>query len=187
MKIIKTYFNDALLIEANLFKDYRGDFSEIFNLKSLNNLLHNKIKKIVQINKSTSKKNVLRGIHVQTKKPQGKYIFCNKGSIMDVFVDLRKNSKYFGKHKSINLKEKDNYYLWLPPGFAHGFITKSKVNEVYYLTTDYYSPRHDISIIWEDKDLNIKWNCKYPILSHKDKNGMELIDFKNKYGGIICE
>ena len=171
MKIIKNFLNDVILFENIAFRDSRGEFLEQFNLQKFQ-LIVSKRYKICQLNRSLSKKNIIRGLHFQKKNKQGKYIFCNKGKINDIFVDLRKNSSTFGLYEKVELKGNDNYFLWIPPGFAHGFYTRSKLNEVFYLTTDFYNPSVEETIRWDDPVLKIKWgNKSKPIVSKKDMKG----------------
>ena len=184
MNVIKIYFESVILFNNRKYEDNRGNFTEIFNLESFNQKVNGAIE-IKQLNRSISKRNILRGLHIQLKNTQGKYVFCNKGSIQDSFVDLRPNSKYYGMSDSINLSEEDDYYLWIPVGFAHGFYTKSEVNEVFYLTSDFYNPIQEISILWNDSDININWECVEPNLSEKDRNGIKFQVFNNKYKEFI--
>ena len=120
-------------------------------------------------------------MHIQTKNSQGKHISVLKGSIFDVVIDLRKKSKTFGKYFSIVLSDKNGKSLFIPEGFAHGFLTLDKENIVYYFNTKYRSIGNEVGLNWKDKDLNIKWPIKKPILSQKDKNNMTFMEFKKKY------
>ena len=129
---------------------------------------------------STSKKNVLRGLHLQIKKPQAKIITVTYGKILDVAVDLRKNSKTFGKHVSIVISHTDNFSFFIPEGFAHGFLCLSKFCTVNYKCSDYRDKVLERTLAWNDKDLKIKWPIKKPILSKKDKKGLSL-DYFFKY------
>ena len=162
MKIIKTKFKDLLIIKNKRFIDFRGYFREI--------LIEKLLKKNFPFNViSVSKKNVIRGIHFQKKKAQGKFISVIKGKIFDVAVDLRKNSKTFGKYFNIILSEKNCTSVFLPEGFGHGFAGLNKENIVIYSCTNYRDKNSEKGIIWNDKDLNIKWPVKNPILSAKDR------------------
>ena len=156
------------LIYPKLFKDTRGSFQEIYNQKYLYEITGKKYT-FKQDNISISNKNVLRGLHFQIKKPQGKLIRVISGSIYDVFVDLRKSSPTFKKYQSINLKASENINLWLPPGIAHGFFTISKKVILNYKVTQFYDPNDEYTLKWNDQDLNIKWPTKKVILSKKDK------------------
>ena len=130
---------------------------------------------------SYSKKNVIRGLHIQTKNPQGKYISVLKGKIVDIVIDLRKSSKTFGKTFKIILSDKNCKSLFIPPGFAHGFCGLDRDNYIVYNCTKYRHAKSEIGINYKDKDLKIKWPIKKPIISKKDKNNLSFIDFKKKY------
>ncbi len=174
MKIFKTKIHGLILIQPKKFFDTRGYFFESYNSKTYSEI---GIKNLfVQDNLSISKKNVLRGLHYQNKKPQGKLVSVIKGSILDIAVDIRKNSKTFGKHQAFILSEKNCKQLWIPRNFAHGFLTLSSNTIVSYKCTDFYDPSDQNTIIWNDKTLNITWPTKKPIISEKDKKG---ILFKN--------
>ena len=167
MKIINTKFAGLKVIHNFTFQDKRGYFKEL--------IIEKKIKKKFPFNvMSFSKKNVLRGMHLQTKKSQGKYISVIKGEILDVVVDLRKNSKTFRKQFITRLGEKNSKSIFIPPGFAHGFYTIAKENYIIYSCTNYRSKTHEISLNWKDEDLDIAWPCKKPIISKKDNEGMTL-------------
>ena len=162
MKIIKTEFKDLLIIKNKRFLDSRGFFREVLIEKLLKKkFLFNVI--------SVSKKNVIRGIHFQAKNTQGKFISVIKGKIFDVAVDLRKNSKTYGKHYKIILSEKNCTSIFIPEGFGHGFAGLKKENIVIYSCTKYRDKNNEKGIAWNDKDLNIKWPVKNPIISSKDK------------------
>ena len=126
------------------------------------------------------KKNVLRGLHLQTKFAQGKYLSVLKGEIFDVAVDLRKNSKNFGKYFSIKLSDKNGISVFIPPGFAHGFLGLKKENIICYHCTNYRSKKNELGILWNDKDINIKWPVKKPILSKKDSKNISFKDYLKK-------
>ena len=162
MKILKTKFKDLLVFKSKNFYDKRGLFREL--------VLEKKIKKKLPFTViSRSKKNVLRGLHMQMRRKQGKYISCIKGKILDVVVDCRKKSKTFGKHFKIILSEKNCKSIYIPPGFIHGFLGLEKENLVIYSCTNYRDKNSEIGIDWNDKDLKINWNVKSPILSKKDR------------------
>lgn len=161
------------IIKNKIYNDYRGYFKEIFKQK--------KIKKHFPfIVMSYSKKNVLRGLHVQTKNSQGKYVTVIKGEIFDVAVDLRKNSKTFGKHFTCLLSEKNSKSIFIPQGFAHGFLALGKNNYVVYACTEYRNKSSEKSILFNDKDLNINWPIKNKkiLISEKDKLAMSFNQFK---------
>jgi dTDP-4-dehydrorhamnose 3,5-epimerase len=172
MKINKTFIEDLLIIEPQLFKDERGFFYESYNK---NNLDINIV--FVQDNESKSYKGVVRGLHFQRPPfEQAKLVRCVSGKILDVAVDLRTNSKTYGKSFSIELSSDNNKQLFVPKGFAHGFQVLSEIAIVNYKVDEYYNPDSDSGLIWNDKDLSIDWNLDLkPILSKKD---LELISFK---------
>ena len=172
--IINTDFKDLVIIKKKKFYDNRGYFQEIYAEKKLK-------KKFVFTVMSYSKKNVLRGLHIQTKKPQGKIITVLKGKIFDVAVDLRKKSKTLGKVFSCILSEKNSKSLYVPPGFAHGFLTLSKENFVIYSCTNLRHKSSETSISYNDETLKIKWPQKKMIISNKDKIGISYLEYiKNK-------
>ena len=170
MKIIKTKFKDLKVFKKDTFKDSRGYFRELF----LNNIINKKFPFDVM---SFSKKNVLRGLHLQIKKPQGKFVTVLRGKIFDVALDCRKNSKTFGKHFSIILSEDENTSLYIPEGFAHGFCSLSNNTVMHYKCTSYRDKKSEIGILWSDKHLKINWSIKKPLLSKKDKNNISFTDF----------
>lgn len=169
MKIKKTKFKDLLIVENKKYIDSRGEFRELIIEKEI------KIKFPFNVI-SISKQNVIRGLHYQVNKPQGKFISVLKGKILDVAVDLRKKSKTFGKHYKILLSEKNCKSIFIPGGFAHGFSCLGKENIVVYSCTNYRNPSGEKGILWNDKILKIDWKIKKPILSKKDKNNPRFID-----------
>jgi dTDP-4-dehydrorhamnose 3,5-epimerase len=173
MIIEGTSLTDVFIINSNIYEDNRGLFQETWNEEKLSKLLKKKIK-FVQDNHSESKINVIRGLHYQHSKPQGKLVKVFYGKILDVVVDLRQKSPTFGKHIKCILSAKNNKQLWVPEGFAHGFLTLEKVNHVFYKVTDYYDPDDQNCIKWDDISLNIDWeiNNFNPILSEKDQGGI---------------
>ena len=175
MKVILTKFSGLKVIQSKSYKDSRGLFKEDFKKNFFKN------KKFVFGCTSTSKKNVIRGLHLQTKFSQGKYVSVLKGSIFDVVVDLRKSSKTFGKHFKIILSDDNAKSLFIPGGFAHGFLGLKKENIIYYYCTNYRSAKHEKGILWNDKKLNIKWPIKKPIISLKDKKNLTFSEFKNLF------
>ena len=175
MKIKSTKFAGLKIIESKIYKDSRGFFKEDFKKIFFKN------QRFVFGCTSSSKKNVLRGLHLQTKNMQGKYVSVLKGKILDVVLDLRKGSKTFGKHFSILLSEKNAKSIFIPPGFAHGFLGLEKENIIYYLCTNYRSAKNEVGILWNDKNIKINWPIKHPIISKKDKKNMKLNEFKNKF------
>ena len=171
MKIIKTKIKGLLILKTSIFKDKRGFFKEVEKNKILK-------KKFIFDCFSYSKKNTLRGMHLQIKKSQAKIITVVQGKILDVVVDLRKNSKTYGKHFSIEISQKSNFSLYIPEKFAHGFLCLSKDCSVYYKCSNYRDKHSETTIKWDDKDLKIKWPITKPLLSKKDKVGIKFSDFK---------
>lgn len=176
MEIKKTKFKDLVVITSPVHKDKRGIFREVFKKK-----LFSKHKFLFSCT-STSKKNVLRGLHLQTKFKQGKYVSALKGEIYDVAVDLRRGSKTFGKTFTINLSDKNGTSIYIPEGFAHGFVGLKKENIISYSCTQYRSKNHEVGIYWNDNNINIKWPVKKPIVSLKDSKNLSLTNFIKKYG-----
>ena len=170
MKLIKTKIKDLVILKTNIYKDHRGFFKEV--VKS--NILK---KKFIFDCLSYSKKNTLRGLHLQKVKPQAKLITVTHGKILDVVVDLRKKSKTYGKHFSIEISHDSDFSLFIPEGFAHGFMCLSKTCLVYYKCTNYRDQKTEITLKWNDKDLKIKWPTKKPILSKKDHLGIALSEY----------
>jgi dTDP-4-dehydrorhamnose 3,5-epimerase len=172
MKLLKTYIDGPKIIKTQIFKDSRGYLKEVFRKNILNN------KDFPFDVMSCSKKNVLRGLHIQIKKPQAKIITVTHGKIFDVAVDLRLNSKTFGKYFAIKISDKDNFSFYIPEGFAHGFLCLSKECTVNYKCSQYRDQKSEKTLSWNDPNINIKWPTKKPILSFKDKNlGLFLDDF----------
>ncbi len=171
MKILKTKFKNLFVFKSKNFFDNRGHFRELALEKKIK-------KKLIFTVMSKSKKNVLRGLHMQKKFKQGKYISCLKGEILDVVVDCRKKSKTFGKHFKIILSEKNCKSIYIPPGFLHGFLGLGKENMVIYGCTNYRDQKSEIGVSWNDKDLKINWKIKSPILSKKDSQNLKFKDVK---------
>ena len=168
MKLIKTKItNGPLLLKSNIYNDKRGFLRETYNHKILK-------KKFPFDIMSYSKKNVLRGLHIQLKNPQAKLVTVTYGKIFDVAVDLRKKSKTFGKYVSQIISHDNDISFYIPEGFAHGFLSLSSENLVFYGNTKYREKKHEITIKWNDKDLGIKWPKSKKIISKKDLNGIEL-------------
>ena len=172
MKLIKTKIQGPMIIKTKIFEDNRGYLKETYRRNILNE------KNFPFDVMSFSKKNVLRGLHIQSKKAQAKIITVTRGKILDVAVDLRKNSKSFGKYVSIIISDKDDFSFYIPEGFAHGFLCLSKVCTVNYKCSQYREPASEKNLRWNDPIVNIKWLIKKPILSDKDKNlGLSLNEF----------
>jgi len=172
MKISKTKFKDLLIFKSKNFYDNRGYFREVL----IEKLIKKKFKFIVV---SKSKKNVLRGLHMQKNFQQGKFVSVVKGKILDVAVDCRKRSKTFGKYFRIIISENNSKSIYVPPGFIHGFLGLDKENVVVYSCTEYRDKKSEIGVLWNDKDLKIKWPKKRFFLSKKDKNLMTFKEFCN--------
>ena len=176
MNIIKTEIPDVLIIEPKVFGDERGFFFESFNERQWKEATGLDLK-FVQDNHSKSAGGVLRGLHYQIRHPQGKLVRVVSGEVFDVAVDLRKSSPFFGNVEAVYLSAGNKRQLWIPPGFAHGFLVVSESAEFLYKTTDYYAPEYDRCIIWNDPDLKIAWPLKgEPVLSAKDAKGVLLKD-----------
>lgn len=174
MKIISAEIPDVLIIEPPVFQDERGFFFEAFNFKQFTAKTSINVN-FVQDNHSYSKQNVLRGLHYQIVQPQGKLVRAVVGNIFDVAVDIRKSSPTFGEWVGYEISAENKRQIWIPPGFAHGFVVLSEVAEVLYKTTDYYAPQGERTILWNDVDLNINWQIATPpILSAKDAAGKSL-------------
>ena len=171
MKIKNVNITGLKIIKTKMFYDSRGFFKEVFR----NNLIKKNFKFDVM---SSSKKNVIRGLHIQIKKPQAKVVTVVSGKIMDVAVDLRKNSKTFGKYYSLIISEKSEYSFYIPEGFAHGFLCLSDECIVYYKCSEYRHKESETTLNWNDPEVKIKWPIKKPILSKKDKNGKNLEFFR---------
>jgi dTDP-4-dehydrorhamnose 3,5-epimerase len=171
---MKIKIKGITLYKSKINKDSRGYFTEIYKKKLLKkNLIFHCL--------SSSKKFVLRGLHLQIKNSQAKFITVVSGKIFDVAVDLRRNSKTFGKFFKITLPYKSYNSIYIPEGFAHGFCGLSKNNIIYYCCTNYREKEHEVGILWNDKDLKIKWPIKNPILSKKDKNNITFKEYCDRY------
>ena len=176
MNIIRCEIPDVLILEPKVFGDDRGFFFESFNERAFAEKTVVSAR-FVQDNHSRSARNVLRGLHYQIQQPQGKLVRVAVGAVFDVAVDLRKSSPTFGKWAGTILSAEDKRQLWIPPGFAHGFLVLSESADFLYKTTDYYAPEHERCIIWNDPDIGIRWPLQgEPILAAKDKAGKRLAD-----------
>ena len=173
MHAVQTSIADLLIIEPKVFGDSRGFFFESFNRKVFEQLT-GRTDCFVQDNHSRSAQNVLRGLHYQIKQPQGKLVRVVAGEVFDVAVDIRKSSPTFGSWEGLVLSAENKRMLWIPEGFAHGFVVLSEHAEFLYKTTDYWAPEHERSILWNDPDLAIDWQLKgnTPILSKKDQEAL---------------
>jgi dTDP-4-dehydrorhamnose 3,5-epimerase len=178
MKVSLTALPEVLIIEPRVFADERGYFFESHNQREFEAAAGLQTT-FVQDNQSRSKKNVLRGLHYQNPQPQGKLVRVLAGEVFDVVVDIRRSSSNFGKWTGVTLSEENRFALWVPPGFAHGFLVISEHADVLYKTTDYYAPQHEHCIVWDDSDLAIAWPLAGPPdLSPKDQKGARLKDAK---------
>ena len=177
MYIIKTKFKGLIVYEKDTYKDKRGYFRELFLQKHFNERFPFDVM-------SYSKKNVLRGLHIQIKNSQGKYVSVLKGRIFDVAVDLRKNSKTYGKYFSCILSEINAKSIYIPPGFAHGFCALDKENYIIYSCTKYRSANSEVGIKYNDEDLKINWPVKKPIISKKDNSNYSFLEFKKKFKNV---
>jgi dTDP-4-dehydrorhamnose 3,5-epimerase len=176
MNIIPAEISDVLILEPKVFGDERGFFFESFNQRLFVDKTGIDVQ-FVQDNHSRSVRNVLRGLHYQIQQTQGKLVRVSMGEIFDVVVDLRKSSSTFGQWTGNFLSADNKLQLWVPPGFAHGFVVTSEIAEVQYKATDYYAPQHERCLFWDDPDLAIAWQLTgEPILSAKDQAGKPLRD-----------
>lgn len=175
MKVLKTKLDDCVIIEPKIFSDARGFFLETYRDSYYSDLAGISMP-FVQDNHSRSSKGVLRGLHFQKKKPQGKLVRVVSGKVFDVAVDIRKDSKTFGKWDSVILSGDNKKQFWVPPGFAHGFLVLSDFADFEYKCTDYYNPEDEHSILWNDPSLAITWPNKNPIISNKDAAAPAFID-----------
>ena len=173
---MKINIDGIKIYKSNVYKDSRGFFKEIYKKKKFKNK-----EELIFHCTSSSKKNVLRGLHIQIKNPQAKFLTILKGKIFDVMVDLRKNSKTFGKFFSIILSNQSYSSIYIPKGFAHGFCGLDKENIVYYGCSNYRQKNYEIGLLWNDKDLKINWPIKKPILSKKDLKNISFQEYRNKY------
>ena len=177
MNVIKTKLDDCVIIEPKVFGDERGFFLETFQAERYTSEAGITLP-FVQDNHSRSSKSVLRGLHFQKTKPQGKLVRVVRGQVYDVAVDIRNGSPTYGQWEGLILSEENKTQLWVPPGFAHGFVVLSDTADFEYKCTDYYDPSDEGSILWNDSDLDIPWPIDNPILSNKDARADRLADLK---------
>ncbi len=175
MQVISTKLQGCSIIEPKVFGDDRGFFLESFHVNRYQEMLGISLP-FVQDNHSRSSKDVLRGLHFQRKRPQGKLVRVVRGKVFDVAVDIRSGSPTFGKWEGVILSEDNKTQIWVPPGFAHGFLVLSDVADFEYKCTDYYDPSDEVSLLWDDPDLGINWPTTEPILSRKDADAKRLVD-----------
>tara|TARA_B100001142_G_scaffold141577_1_gene142816 strand:+ start:17988 stop:18542 length:555 start_codon:yes stop_codon:yes gene_type:complete len=177
MDIESTNIEGVFIVRPKVFKDKRGYFTELYSQRGYCSEIFDK--ESVQFNFSHSSSNVLRGLHYQRTKPQGKLVQVLKGKIFDVGVDIRKNSPTFGEHFSLIFSDQDHIQIYFPPGIAHGFCVLSEYADVTYQCTDYYYPDDEGGLLWNDPDLNIDWPIDDPIVSEKDQIFKRLIEFRD--------
>lgn len=177
MKVIETAIPGLLILEPKVFGDARGFFMESYNAKAFQDATGLDVN-FVQDNHSRSGKGVLRGLHYQIEQAQGKLVRVTRGSVFDVAVDLRKSSPTFGKWVGVELSEENSRQLWIPPGFAHGFLVTSDSADFLYKTTDYYAPQFERSLAWNDPTVGVEWPLAgaAPLLSAKDIAGKPLAE-----------
>ncbi len=180
MEAITLNIPGLVLFKLDLYKDNRGSFIESFNKEQFRNA--GLMDDFYQDNQSTSHKNVLRGLHLQNPPfDQGKLVRVARGSVTDVAVDVRKDSGFYGKHVTVELSEHNNFVLWIPPGFAHGFVSREDNTVFLYKCTKPYNKQSETGILWNDKDLNINWNVTDPIVSNKDQSLVMFENFISKF------
>ncbi len=176
MQATRTAIPDVIVLEPKVFGDERGFFFESYNEKKFAEAI-GYAPQFVQDNHSRSARGVLRGLHYQIQQPQGKLVRVTSGEVFDVVVDIRKNSPTFGQWVGVYLSGDNKKQLWIPPGFAHGFVVLSEFAEFLYKTTDFYAPEHERCIIWNDPQIGIEWPLTdAPLLSGKDQQGKLLAD-----------
>jgi len=181
MKVTETPISNLLIVDPQVFEDDRGYFFESFNERKFSEILGIDIT-FVQDNESFSSEGVVRGLHFQNPPfAQGKLVRVIHGSALDVVVDIRKKSETYGKHYSVELSSTNKRMLWIPPGFAHGFLSKENDTIFSYKCTDFYNPESEASILWNDPDLNINWEVDDPIVSNKDNNASRFSTFVSQF------
>jgi dTDP-4-dehydrorhamnose 3,5-epimerase len=180
MVVEKTFIEGLLVLKPKVFEDPRGYFFESYNQKVFEEVGLNE--HFVQDNQSLSQKGVLRGLHMQAPPhAQGKLVRVIKGAVLDVALDVRKNSPTYGKYFSIELNEQNKTMFWIPPGFAHGFLTLQDNTIFHYKCTNYYNKESEACVLWNDKDINVNWDVKNPLLSAKDLEGIPFKDFVSPF------
>jgi dTDP-4-dehydrorhamnose 3,5-epimerase len=171
MNVIETAIAGVLIVEPKVFGDARGFFMELYHADRYAGRI---AQRFVQDNLSRSAKGVLRGLHIQNPKPQGKLVTVVRGSVLDVAVDVRAGSPTFGRHLAIELNEENRRQLWIPRGFAHGFFVRSATADFFYKCDEVYSPGNELVLRWNDPQLGIDWGCDSPIVSPRDSEGITL-------------
>jgi len=173
VKVKATKIADVKIIQPAIYGDERGFFLETFEKRRYEELLETRLD-FVQDNYSRSARHVLRGLHFQKTEPQGKLVRVVRGEVFDVAVDIRPDSPTFGQWESILLSEENKTQLWIPPGLAHGFVVLSDIADFEYKCTQYYNPKDEACLMWNDPDVAIQWPVEQPILSVKDQQGLSL-------------
>ena len=174
MNILKTAISEVLIIEPKLFGDNRGFFTELYQADRYDK--HGIPAQFVQDNFSRSARGVLRGLHIQNPRPQGKLVTVLRGAVLDVAVDVRIGSPNFGRHVKVELNEENRRQFWIPRGFAHGFLVLSERADFFYKCDDYYSPADELVVQWDDPALGIDWGNSNPELSQRDRAGRSLAE-----------
>jgi len=181
MKLIETKIKDLYILDPRVFGDDRGYFFESFNSQTFQELIGEEVE-FVQDNQSMSGENIVRGLHFQNPLfAQGKLVRVIKGEVIDVAVDIRKDSPTYGEHVSVRLSGENNRMFWIPPGFAHGFSSLEEGTIFSYKCTNYYSKESEGSVAWDDPELNINWGVENPIISEKDQESPLFRDLKSKF------
>lgn len=178
MKVINTCLSGVLILEPEVFGDRRGFFKESFNAKRYREVGIDLL--FVQDNCSRSQRGVLRGLHFQKSRPQGKLVSCTAGCVYDVAVDIDPSSSTFGQYVGVELSDENHRQLWIPPGYAHGFCVLSASADFHYKCTDFYDPNDEGGLLWSDSSVAIDWPITNPSLSSKDRNLPTLTDIKKK-------
>jgi dTDP-4-dehydrorhamnose 3,5-epimerase len=174
MHAVPTEIPGVMILEPKVFGDDRGFFFESFNARTFAAAIGTDVT-FVQDNHSRSRRGLLRGLHYQVERPQGKLVRVVAGAVFDVAVDIRRGSPTFGRWTGVELTADNKRQLWVPPGLAHGFVVRSETAEVLYKTTDYYAPEHERTLCWDDPDLAIEWGLtEPPVVSEKDARGHAL-------------
>ena len=166
MKIMETSLEGVVLIKPTIYEDNRGFFKETFEVERYRQVGINL--PFVQDNFSHSRRGVLRGLHYQIKRPQGKLVSCSKGAVFDVVVDVDPTSLSFGAYYAVELTERNHLQLWIPPGYAHGFCVVSEIADVQYKCTEFYDPSSESGVLWCDQEIGISWPITAPLVSEKD-------------------
>jgi dTDP-4-dehydrorhamnose 3,5-epimerase len=174
MNVIETEIPGLLIVEPKVFGDSRGFFTELYQADRY--AKSGIPSRFVQDNLSHSARGVLRGLHIQNPKPQGKLVTVLQGAVLDVAVDLRAGSPTFGRHATVELNDQNRRQVWIPRGFAHGFVVRSETVDFFYKCDEFYSPADELVLKWDDPELGIDWGCAAPQLSQRDRSGSTLAE-----------